>query len=119
MLVQLSKHYQLSPEKVSTEQVKEYLYYCKEKRGLSNSFINQTISALKILYQDVLAIEWDESLKIKRPRRQQRLPEILSKQEVSKLIDLTPNPKHKAILAVLYSAGIRMDELLCPLRRLT
>jgi integrase/recombinase XerD len=112
MLVQLSRHYKLSPEKITIEQVKHYLFYCKEKRGLSNSFINQTISALKILKQDVLGQEWDEGIKIRRPRRNHHLPDILSKQEIELLIEVTPNPKHKAILAVLYSSGIRIDELL-------
>ena len=112
MLVQLYRHYKLSPEKLTTEQVKEYLFYCKEKRGLSNSFINQTISALKLLKRDVLGEALDDGIKIKRPRKTHHLPEILSKEQVNALIEVTPNPKHKAIMAVLYSAGIRIDELL-------
>jgi integrase/recombinase XerD len=112
MLVQLSRHYSQSPEQISIQQVKQYLYYCKEKRALSTSFINQTISALKILRQDVLGTGWDEGIKIKRPRKNHFLPDILSKQEVNQLIEVTPNPKHKAILAVLYSTGMRRDELL-------
>ncbi len=112
MLVQLSRHYGLSPEKITTEQIKEYLFYCKEKRGLSNSFINQTISAVKILRQDVVGLSWDEGIKIKRPRKDHHLPDILSKQEIAALLEVTPNPKHKAILAVLYSTGMRRDELL-------
>jgi len=112
MLVQLSKYYGLSPEKVTILQLKEYLYHCKEKRGLSVSFINQTISALKILRQDVLGLEWDKDLKIKRPRRFQHLPDILSKPEVNKLVEVTTNPKHKAIIALLYSTGMRLSELL-------
>lgn len=112
MLVQLSKHFDLSPERVTTEQVKQYLFHCKEKRGLSNSFINQTISALKLLRQDVLGLRWDEGIKIKRPRKDHHLPEILSKQEINELLDVTINLKHKAILATLYSSGMRLDELL-------
>jgi len=112
MLVQLSRHYSQSPEQISIQQVKQYLYYCKEKRGLSTSFINQSISALKILRQDVLGISWNEDIKIKRPRKSHYLPDILSKQEVSQLIKVTYNPKHKAILALLYSTGMRKDELL-------
>jgi len=112
MLVQLSRHYRLSPDNITTEQIKKYLYYCKEKRGLSNSFINQTISAVKILRQDVLGSGWDEGLRIKRPRRNHHLPDILSKQEVAALIESTGNLKHKAIIAVLYSTGMRREELL-------
>lgn len=112
MLVQLSKHYGQSPEIITTEQLKTYLYFCKEKRKLSNSFINQTISAVKILWQDVLSMDWDKSIKIKRPRRERHLPDILSKQQVNQLIEVTSNRKHKAIIAVLYSTGMRMNELL-------
>ncbi len=108
----MSRHYKLSPEKITTEQVKKYLYYCREERGLSNSFINQVISAVKILRQDVLGLSWDEGVKIKRPRRNHHLPDILSKQEVTALIEVTPNPKHKAIIALLYSTGMRKQELL-------
>ena len=112
MLVQLSRHFNLSPADISNDQLKEYLFYCKEKRSLSNSFINQTISAVKILKQDVQGVEWDKGIKIKRPRRNQHLPDILSKQEINALIEVTHNLKHKAILALLYSTGIRRDELL-------
>jgi len=112
MLVQLSRHYSLSPETITTEQVKQYLFYCKEKRSLSNSFINQTISALKILRQDVLGLGWDAGIKIKRPRNDHHLPDILSKQEINALIEVSSNSKHKAILATLYSSGMRLDELL-------
>jgi len=112
MLIQLSRHYGQSPEKITIEQFKQYLFHCKENRGLSNSFINQTISALKILRQDVLGIEWDEGLKIRRPRKDHHMPDILSKDEVNALIGVTPNPKHKSMVAVLYSSGMRIDELL-------
>lgn len=112
MLVQVTRHFDQSPDEITTEQLKEYLYHCKEKRGLSNSFINQAISAMKILKQDVLGQEWNEKIKIKRPRRDNPLPEILSRQEINRMIERTPNPKHKAVLAVLYSSGMRREELL-------
>ena len=107
----MSRHYNLSPEEITIEQVKKYLYYCKEERGLSNSFINQAISAVKILRQDVLGLDWDKGIRIKRPRRNHHLPDILSKQEIAALIDVTPNPKHKAVIALLYSTGMRREEL--------
>lgn len=112
MLIQLSKHFGQSPAQITNEQLKEYLFYCKEKRGLSNSFVNQTISAMKILKQDVLGTGWDGQIKIKRPRKDHHLPHILSRKEVKELIRVTLNPKHKAILALLYSSGMRIDELI-------
>lgn len=67
---------------------------------------------MKILKQDVLGQDWNEKIKIKRPRKDNPLPDILSKQEVIALIECTSNPKHKAILALLYSSGMRREELL-------
>lgn len=112
MLVSLSKHVGKSPGKITSEELKEYLYHAKHRRGLSNSFINQTISAVKILHQDVLGQTWDDQIKIKRPRKEQRMPDILSKDEILQMLAVTPNPKHKAVIALLYSSGMRRDELL-------
>jgi integrase/recombinase XerD len=111
MLLNAAKYYHRSPDELSIEQIKKYLHYCTKDRGLSVSTINQTISAFKILFQDVLGKPW-EKIKIKRPRKNRHLPDILSREEISKMIRLTKNPKHKAILAVLYSSGIRQEELL-------
>ena len=110
MLIGLSKHFNQSPDQISPLQLKEYLYHCKEKRVLSSSTINQTISAVKILWLDVLGKKWDEQLKIKRPRKELPIPDILSKDEILQMIEVTPNFKHKAIIALLYSSGIRGGE---------
>lgn len=111
MLVITAKHFRTSPDKISIEQLKNYLHYCCKERGLSVSTLNQIINAFRILFQDVLGMNW-ESIKIKRPRKNKHLPIILSKEEVSKMIELTTNLKHKAIIALLYSSGIRRQELL-------
>ena len=76
---------------------------------MSNSFINQTISALKVLRQDVLGLSLEDGIKIKRPRKTRQLPTILSCQEVHSLIDVTGNPKHKAVplLGELINLGLR------------
>lgn len=112
MLVGLSKHFGKSPEKVTNEELKEYLYDATHRRGLSVSYIKQTISALRILYKDVLNIPWEDHVKVKMPRRQHLIPEVLTKGEILKMIEATPNPKHKAIIALLYSSGIRRGELI-------
>lgn len=111
MLATASKYFHLSPDKITIDQLKDYLHYCTKDRGLSVSTINQTINAFRILFQDVLGISW-ETIKIKRPRKNKHLPVILSKEEVSKMIELTVNLKHKTIIALLYSSGVRREELL-------
>ena len=112
MLVSLSRHVGKSPEEVTTEELKEYLYDATHRRGLSASYIKQTISALKILHTDVLNTSWQDAFNIKMPRRQQLIPEVLTKDDILKMIDLTSNLKHKAIMALLYSSGMHRDELI-------
>lgn len=111
MLANAARYYHRSPDGLSIEEIKKYLQYCTQDRGLSVSTINQTISAFKILFQDVLGKPW-EKIKIKRPRKNRHLPDILSREEIAKMLRLTNNPKHKAIIAVLYSSGVRREELL-------
>lgn len=99
----------ISLDTISAQQLKDYLLQRIINEKISVSLINQTISAFKTLQVDVLGREW-EPIKIRRPRREKRLPVILSLSEVEKLISVTQNIKHKAILALAYSAGLRRLE---------
>jgi len=96
---------------ITSEQLKEYLHICISEKNCSVSYINQTIGAFKILHKDILGRDWD-SLKIKRPRRETKLPVILSKQEVKKIIEAPRNIKHRAILSLTYSSGLRKSEVI-------
>ena len=79
------------------------------KNDLSASYQNQVINAIKLFFQTVkeTKIEID---KIYRPKNAKRLPNVLSKEETLKLIDLTANLKHKTLLALIYSSGLRISE---------
>ena len=68
LLGNLEKYFQTELEKVSTEQLKAYLYQRMKVDEVSVSFINQTISAFKILHTDVLKRNW-ETFRIKRPKK--------------------------------------------------
>ena len=81
------------------------------RRDLSNSYINQAINSIKFYYEIVLGMP-NRFYQIERPRKEKKLPKILSNAEVKKLISATTNIKHKCILALLYSAGLRRGELL-------
>lgn len=81
------------------------------KNNWSNSYINQCINSIKFYYEIVLGMP-NRFYKIERPRKQYKLPTVLSKTEVKDLIDATNNLKHRCILSVLYSAGLRRSELL-------
>jgi len=111
MLRSLEEYHNRSADEITIDQVKDFLQYCIEKKQVSVSYINQIISAVKILQKDVLGKEW-ETIKIKRPRRMKNLPVVLSKEEVKSMIEITGNLKHRAILAVTYSAGLRISEVI-------
>lgn len=113
-LSSLSKHYKMSPDLLSIDQIREYFHYKITVEKLSKSWINQTIGALKILYCEVLRRDWDD-MAIPRPRREKKLPVVLSKDEISRIINTTKNVKHKALLMVTYSSGLRLGEV-CNLR---
>jgi integrase len=77
----------------------------------SVSRINQLISAWKIFQVDVLGNQWEE-LRLKRPRREKKIPQVLSQEEALALIGTLSNMKHRMILTLAYVTGIRRAELL-------
>lgn len=107
----LSKHYGRSPSTLSHQDVKDFCYYLLQEKKLSNSTINQVISAWKILQVDVLSKDW-EAIKIKRPRIEKRLPEVLSQAEAQALIISSHNLKHRILMQLTYATGMRCGEVL-------
>lgn len=81
------------------------------KRKLSISFQNQIINSIKLYFKIIkeTAINVD---KIYRPKREKLLPNVLSKEEVKKILNVHTNIKHKAMLCLIYSCGLRRSELL-------
>ena len=88
LLSAVSKHFGKSPEYISISELKEYLFHKVEIKKLSASSVNQTISAFKILFKDVLQRTWDP-VRIKRPKRPKPLPTVLSKEEISLILKRT------------------------------
>lgn len=109
-LVRLSKYYNQSPADLTITQLKDYLFYLIDIRHMSRSSINQLLSALKFLWEEVLGRVWAD-LQIKRPRTSKELPLVFSKDEVGKLLSMPRNLKHRTCLSLGYSAGLRISEL--------
>ena len=95
-------------ENITSEDIKEYLASLDKKKDLATSSMNLAISALKFFYAQVL--EKDIISAQHRPRQDKRLPNILSKQEVRLLLDTEKNPKHRLLLMLVYSSGLRVSE---------
>ncbi len=110
LLSKIENFYDQPLDKITTQEFKDYLHHRITVDEISTTMVNQYISAFKILQVDVLHREW-EQLKIKRPRREKKLPVVLSQQEVERIINATSNIKHRAILMLTYSSGLRRQEL--------
>ncbi len=88
-----------------------YVRYLVMERKVSSSYQNQAINAIKFYYERVLGGH-RKIYMVERPRREKALPEVLSEQEVLLLFNQVENIKHKVILMLLYSSGLRLSELL-------
>ena len=98
-------------EKVTNEVINNYLFYCKNDKSYSYSSMKQVIASIGYLYTKVFKAEYPEALKIEL-RKPSTLPSVLSPKEVQKIVKVTTNIKHKAILLLIYSAGLRLGELI-------
>lgn len=98
-------------KEVSDRELEDYLYYSKNVKKYSYSSMKQVLASIRFLYIHVLEKPIPKCLNIKM-KKPQTLPAVLSKTEVSKLIKGTLNIKHKTILLLIYSAGLRLGELL-------
>jgi integrase/recombinase XerD len=81
------------------------------QRGCSVSYQNQVINALRLFFKMNGRTKF-AGIDLQRPRREHRLPSVLSKQEVKCLLESLKNLKHRAMLVLIYSCGLRRGELL-------
>lgn len=96
--------------KLKREDVEGYMFYLLNIQNNSHSYVNQAISSIKILYKDVLK-KGDLVYHIPIPKKEKKLPNILSEDEVVKILNVVDNRKHRAILFLIYSAGLRVGEV--------
>jgi integrase/recombinase XerD len=102
------KYIHKPPCTVTNEDVRNYLFYCVSSKSLSPSTINGMINGLKFQYGIILRKQF--IFNIVRPKKNKRLPTVLSIKEVKELISVTRNLKHRTILSLIYSSGLRVSE---------
>lgn len=105
----LAKYFNRSPEELGEDELKEYMLYLMKERHLSDGTYRFYVAALKFLYRTTLKREWVVE-KIKCPKRKRKLPVVLDLSEVESLFSVTKNLKHKAMLMITYSSGLRVSE---------
>jgi len=91
------------------KEIREYLYHLITGKDLGDSSINSAYSALKFFYKTTLCRDWNMA-KIPRRKPEKRLPVVLDGSEIKQLLAVTANLKHRALLMITYSAGLRVSE---------
>ena len=102
----INKH----PDVLTCEDARDFLLYLKNK-GNKASTLNNKNGALVFFYKRVLGKLWDDNL-VPRAINDYAGPKVLSRAEIERLLDATPNLKYKAIFAIMYSSGLRISEVL-------
>lgn len=95
---------------LNEDDIRKFIHH-QTKLNKSKSYLNQLINSIKFYYEVVNNMP-QRFYNIERPIKDQKLPKIISREEVLTMIDVTENIKHKCIIALLYSAGLRRSELI-------
>ena len=108
-IANLEKYFKKSPEELGEEEVKEYLVHMLEDRGLSSGTYKYYAAGIKFLYRTTLN-RGEVVEKIKYPKAKIKLPVVLDLSEVRTMLSVMENLKHRAVLTITYSAGLRVSE---------
>ena len=103
--------YESHPVDINETEIRNYILYLIENRKVSKSTQNQAINAIKFFYEKVLMQERTVYY-LERPMKDKKLPEVLSQEEVMNIFEALDNLKHKTMLMLIYSAGLRRSEML-------
>ncbi|UCG28451.1 MAG: tyrosine-type recombinase/integrase [Bacteroidales bacterium] len=93
------------------DEIREYILERVNVDNYSRSYQSQLINALKRYYEYVHDREF-EDFDLPRPEKKQRLPNVISREDIQKILDVTRNMKHKTILSILYGCGLRLNEVI-------
>jgi integrase/recombinase XerD len=110
----LAKHYRRGPDQLTEQEIQGYLLYLIEERKLARSSCLVALHGLRFFYHETLKRE-DLNFGVPRTRAAQKLPEILSREEIERLFAAATQFKHRVLLMTTYAAGLRVSEV-CALK---
>jgi hypothetical protein len=109
-VAEFAKYFRLSPEHLDLEAVRQYQLHLVNERKLSPQSVNQYVSAVKFLYTVTLDMPWSDDSFV-RARCPNKLPLVLSHEELMQFFDYVPSLKYRAALMICYGAGLRISEV--------
>jgi integrase/recombinase XerD len=106
----LARHYHASPDTLDPVAIQNWLLYLVKERQLAPATCRLYLNAVRFFYLQVLS--WPQcELVLDAPKRQQRIPDLLSCSEVRAIIEHATHPKYRTMFAVCYACGLRVSEL--------
>lgn len=106
---QLATHYHKSPDRLSEEEVRRYVLYLQNEKKAANATCIVAVAALRFFYQRTLQQTWG-LFDLIRPRREKKLPVVLSAEEVHRILNCVRRQRHRVCLTTIYSCGLRISE---------
>lgn len=109
-VARFARHFGRSPEELGPEHVREYMRYLCDQTDVGSNARRVYVCALRFLYHKTLRVDWPID-HIPLPKEEHRLPVVLSKGEIERLLDAVVSLKHRTMLMLLYGSGLRVSEL--------
>jgi len=106
---EFARYFNLSPEHLDLEAVRQYQLHLLQERKLSPESVNTFVSAIQFLYLETLEMPWKKE-DFPRTRKERKLPVVLSPDQVRRLFDFIPGVKNRAALMLCFGAGLRVSE---------
>jgi integrase/recombinase XerD len=108
-----ARHFNRPPEQLGPEDIRAYQVYLTNEKKLAPGSVLIAVAALRFLYKVSLKKDWNFEDVIPAPKKPQKLPVVLSPEEVLQFLGCLASIKHRAILTTCYAAGLRISEAVC------
>ena len=105
-----ARYFHKPPDLLGPEEIRSYQVYLTNEKKLAPGSILIAVAALRFLYKVTLHKDWSFEDIIPAPKKPQKLPIVLSPEEVQHFLGCVANPKHRTILTTCYAAGLRISE---------
>jgi site-specific recombinase XerD len=106
-----ARHFNKSPEQLGPEDIRAYQVYLTNEKKLAPGSVLIAVAALRFLYKVSLKRDWQFDDVIPAPKKPQKLPVVMSPEEVLQFLGCIGSMKHRAILTTCYAAGLRISEV--------
>jgi site-specific recombinase XerD len=112
VVAQLARHYHRSPDQLAEDEVRRYLLYLAVDKKIARGSFSVALGGLRFFFQQVLGRDWKD-LDVAKPRAEKKLPVVLSRDEVWRVLDAVRIDVYRVCLTTIYACGLRLMEGAC------